>query len=83
MDLIQETIKGYNLPFTILLGFVILYWVIAMMGLIDIDGGGDLDIDVDADADGIGEGGTENALSDAIRFLGFSDAPLMLVLSIL
>ena len=36
-EIFQEAIKGYNLPLTILLGLIVLYWVITMFGLIDHD----------------------------------------------
>lgn len=55
-DLLQETVKLHNLPFTILLLVVLVYWLIAMIGLIDIEAGAmdidaDLDLDVDVDMD--------------------------------
>lgn len=88
LDLLQESIKGYNLPFTILVGCIFLYWIIALFGVVDIDAGGDFDIDTDIDADTDidgAEGSNEaqgNFLDAAIRFVGFSDAPLMFVISI-
>jgi len=36
-EIFQEALKGYNLPLTILLGIVALYWVISLFGLVDFD----------------------------------------------
>lgn len=49
MDLlIQEAISGANLLYTILLGFILLYWVVVIIGALDLDF---LNFDVDADTD--------------------------------
>ncbi|MDF1753852.1 MAG: DUF1449 family protein [Verrucomicrobiales bacterium] len=86
LELLQESIKGYNLPLTILLGVVILYWVVALLGLVDIDIGGDFDLDVDTDAESGHEEGVDaasgNFVNSAMRFAGFADAPMMFVLSV-
>lgn len=42
-EILQEALKGHNLPLTILVGVVLLYWVVSMFGLVDLDsmdGGG-------------------------------------------
>ncbi|MEO0416543.1 MAG: hypothetical protein AAF226_16490, partial [Verrucomicrobiota bacterium] len=98
LEILQEPIKSFNLPFTIMLGAVLLYWIVAAIGLVEIDGGDgvdidvdvdldidiDADIDVDADLSGDVDGGT--AAGGFFHFLlkavGASDAPIMLVLSI-
>lgn len=67
-EILQEAFKGYNLPLTILIGLVALYWVISLFGFIDFEsidhavglddvGGHDFDAGVDTgdvhiDADG-------------------------------
>lgn len=46
LELFQESISPLNLPFTILLGIVAVYWIIGLLGLIDfeaLDGIGGLD----------------------------------------
>lgn len=58
-EILQEAFKGYNLPLTILVGMIGLYWVISLFGFIDFesidhavgldDGGGH---DFDAGVDG-------------------------------
>lgn len=41
LELLQESISPLNLPFTILLGAVGLYWIIGLFGLVDLEGGFD------------------------------------------
>ncbi len=48
-ELISEAIALVNLPFTILFGFVLGYWGLVIIGVLDLDG---LDLDWDVDADG-------------------------------
>ena len=58
-EIFQEAIKGYNLPLTILVGLIALYWVISLLGLVDFDSidnamgldGLDSDVDMDMDVD--------------------------------
>jgi hypothetical protein len=60
-EIFQEAIKGYNLPLTILVGMIGLYWVISLFGFIDFEsidhavglddvGGHDFDAGVEVDA---------------------------------
>lgn len=51
-SVIQEAISAYNLPLTILLGLVAVYWLISLAGVMDFDA---LDgvLGLDADADGV------------------------------
>lgn len=92
LELFREAILPVNLPFTILLGVVILYWVIGLMGLVDLDAGGGETEGIDALA---GEG-VEGDLGDAeagdstgggflkglLWAVGASDAPLIFVISL-
>lgn len=41
LELFQESLQPVNLPFTILLGAVAAYWIIGLIGLVDLDGGGE------------------------------------------
>lgn len=55
-ELFQEAIKWYNLPLTVLLGLVLLYWVMVVIGVLgmeslDVDVHADADVDLDVDAD--------------------------------
>ena len=94
LELLQETVKLHNLPFTILLLVVVFYWVIAMIGLVDLDAGGldadvdvdvDLDLDIDADLDSdidLSEAASGLTANGLLRFVGLGDAPLILILSL-
>ncbi|MEM9480773.1 MAG: hypothetical protein AAGA58_14050 [Verrucomicrobiota bacterium] len=61
-EIIEEAIRAYNLPLTILLGIVLGYWVFVAIGVasadafdvdldMDMEGGIDLDADLDLDVD--------------------------------
>lgn len=77
IELLQESLKIYNLPATILLGMIIVYWIVALIGVIDLDI--DLDLDSDAEAVGSGNGGF---LSRFVKISGFTEAPLIFILSV-
>ncbi len=65
-EIFQEALKGYNLPLTILLGVIGLYWVIAMFGLIDHDTvDGVMGFDGLDGADGHDIGGHDGDIGDA------------------
>lgn len=67
-----------TLIFSVLLGIVIVYWLIGMLGAIDLDLAGDSDIDLDADGD-INVGG----MAGLFLTFGLTGVPLTLVLSII
>lgn len=50
MLFLQESIQWYNLPYTILLGCVIIYWITVMLGFLDIEF---FDFDLDLEVDGV------------------------------
>lgn len=62
--------------FTVLLGVIFVYWLLAILGAVDIDM---LDLDVDVDADVSNVGGLTGLLST----LGLSGPPVTVVLSTL
>lgn len=62
--------------FTVLLGVVFLYWLLAILGAVDIDM---LDVDMDIDTDASGVGGLTGLLST----LGLSGPPVTVILSVL
>lgn len=76
IEIWQQAIRTYNLPLTILLGIVLLFWVVSLLT------GGDFDADVDADidVDGIDTGGV---LSVILRVVNAQDIPVTLVVSLL
>ena len=85
-ELIAEALRWYNMPWTVLMGLVALYWAIAMVGLIDLDFldfdfdlDADADIDVDVDGDISGHGG--GLMGALFEFMQLGNVPLMVVLS--
>jgi hypothetical protein len=89
-EFFQEMISIVNLPFTILLGVVIVYWLMVVFGILgvdafdvdmDVDPGLDIDADMDGsfDADSHGETGFSIA---ALKFFHFGEIPIMLIVSV-
>lgn len=76
-ELIDAAFAVVNLPFTILLGLVMVYWIIVIIGVLDLDF---FNIDVEADADVPVSG---DALITALSFLNVGHVPFMIVFSIL
>lgn len=72
----DQALLSYNLPLTVLLGFVFLFWIVSLVGIGDFDP----DLDLDADAGDLHGGG---ALGFILRVVNAQDIPLMLVLSLL
>lgn len=82
-ELWEQALIGYNLPLTVLLGLVVLFWLITLLGIFDLDAlDVDLDIDADADLNGV-EGVGGNILGVFLKFVNAQDVPLMIVLSLL
>ncbi len=71
LDLLKTAVTGVNLIPTVLLGLIILYWLIVIIGALDIDF---FDFDFDADI--------SNPFYDFLAFFNMGDLPFMLVLSI-
>ena len=79
-ELLHESIRLINFPLTLLMGLVLLYWVLAMVGALDLDFlhfGGDLHHDIDVDVAPSGFMGHISA------FLHLGEAPVMVILSML
>lgn len=79
IELIQEAIALYNLPLTALLGMVLFYWLLVLIGMLDFD----LDLfDFGGGEDGVPDMTVEHpssmggAMLTAGRFLGFSQVPI-------
>lgn len=80
-ELIHEAFSLHNLPVTLLLGAVLLYWLLVIVGLADVDDGGGADVDAHGDTGHHGhEGGL---LSSAGRFFHLGVVPFMIVLSVM
>lgn len=71
VNLLKTAVTGVNLIPTTLLGLIILYWLIVIIGALDIDFF-DFDLDVDI----------SNPFYDFLAFFNTGDLPFMLVLSI-
>lgn len=73
-EIIKNAVEGVNIIPTALLGFVLIYWLVLMVGAIDLDF---FEIDLDLDADGSG------AFYAILVFLNINKLPFMLVISII
>lgn len=79
-ELLQESIRLINFPLTLLMGLVLLYWVLAMFGTMDMDFlnfGPELDLDLDVDMPPQGIFGNVSA------FLHLGEAPVIVIFSML
>lgn len=72
-----------NLALTIALGFVMLYWLVVILGAVGIDSL-DFDFDFDADVDGSGNGGIMGAGLgfSVLRFFHVGTVPLLVLMSV-
>ena len=93
-ELLTESIKLVNLPFTILLGLVVLYWVLYLLGALgsdvldfmglDLDGDVDLDVDADVDADvDVSAGSSGSLLAGFLHFFYVGELPVLMIFSVL
>ena len=95
LEFLVEAFRPVNLPFTALLGLVVFYWLLVMLGALDFDAQGAIDL-----PDGGGEMGLEpgggggpmtaghgglltGTLRSVLQFLNFGDVPAMIVVSIM
>lgn len=77
----EQAILAYNLPFTILLGLVILFWLLTLFGAVSsdsLDAGVDADPDLDGDASQLSE-----MPAVLLRLVNAGYVPVTVVLSIL
>jgi hypothetical protein len=66
--------------YSTLLGIVVVYWLVGMLGLVDLDFGGDADLDIEVDGDvDISVGG----LAGLMLTFGLTGVPFTLVISII
>jgi hypothetical protein len=76
LDLIQAAFAPVNLPLTLLLLFVVLYWMLVLSGFLGIDWGG-------ADADSAAVPESAGPLQSVFHFLRVGEAPVTAILSVL
>lgn len=72
-----------TLIYTVLLGVVLFYWILAVIGIVDIDSGGfdiDTDLQVDIDIDDLGDVST---LAGYLVALGLNGVPFSVVVSLI
>ncbi len=84
-ELINEAFSLHNLPASILLATVLIYWLLVILGLADADdvGGVDAGVDGGLDSDAGHHGGEGGLLSSAGRFFHLGVIPFMIVLSVM
>ena len=83
IELLQESIRTVNLPYTIFFGLAVLYWLLYIAGIFGADL---LDFAVDADAAGDAGGdvaGSGGGLSALFHFLHAADVPMSIILTVL
>jgi hypothetical protein len=90
LELYEAAFSGVNVVYTTLLLLTLLYWVIVILGVIDLDAFG-LDFDVDADAGGLDADGIDahdGGLTGSaggfswLAFFNVGEAPIMFYASI-
>ncbi len=77
LEIYTVAISPFNLPFTILLGLVLLYWFFVILGAVDIDV---IDMDWLPDLDGDAEGSFVHGF---FQFLGIGEVPIILIISVM
>ena len=84
LELWNAALAAVNLPYTILLGFVCLYWLSVITGVLDISTGDvDVDLDIDVDADMDVEADAEIGwMGGALHFFNFGKVPFMLIMTV-
>lgn len=94
LEVLREAVAPVNLPFTLLLGLMVGYWLLVSIGLLDMDADGTPDLATDVhlphgggashavDLDAAGEG-LQGTIKSALQFLNVGNVPAMIVLSIM
>ena len=85
-EVLTEAVMPMNLVFTVMLGLVVIYWIMVILGaldvdFLDIDFDSDVDVDIDADADVDFEGG--GPLQGLLEFFYVGEIPVMVLFSVL
>jgi len=83
-ELLDASIQGANIIPTAMLIFILIYWIVVILGVIDLDMF-DIDVDVDADVDGpeIDADVSVGWLNSVLAFFNLGQIPLMIFLSFL
>jgi len=79
MDQLFEVAAQFpTVIYSVLLGIVVVYWIIGILGLVDLDFSGDAELDIDSDVD-VSVGG----LTGLLLTFGLTGVPFTLVISII
>lgn len=83
-ELFEQSLIFYNLPLTGLLGLVAVFWLLSLLGTVDLDAFDfDFESDVDADGEGAGESAGEGFFAYFMRLVNAQDVPVTLIFSLL
>ena len=82
-EIYTDAIRLINFPFSLLMVLIALYWVFAILGVLDLEildfAGPDAEIDIETEGHAMAKG----AMGDVAGFLHIGEAPLTVVLSLL
>ncbi|MFC5050980.1 hypothetical protein ACFPK9_10170 [Rubritalea spongiae] len=83
-EILELSLNPWVIPFTLMTVLCCIYWLLALLGTIDMDALDiDLDLDSDADFDGdVGNGGG-GMFTSFLKFVNATDVPLMIVVTFL
>lgn len=82
LEVLHESLKAPNLPATFLLILVSVFWLISLIGLVDLDLDFDVDADADVDADGhLETGGGGNFFNSILQFFHVGELPVTIIIS--
>ncbi len=79
-EIIELALSPWILPLTILLAVSGVYWLLAVLGTLDMDF---LNIDLDTDIDADGNVSSDGFLASSLKLVNGADVPFMLVISML
>ncbi|MHC4645900.1 MAG: hypothetical protein ACYTBJ_10370 [Planctomycetota bacterium] len=95
MELISIAFSPINVVVTVLLILMVLYWVMVILGALDVelldidladsdyDAGADADVELDADGELDTDIGGQGAVRSILRFFYIGEVPIMILVSIL
>jgi len=81
-EFFTQAIVWHNLPLTLLMGATVVYWLLSLLGTVDLDLDFDFDLDTDADLETSDVSAGHNALGAVLKFINAQDVPIMMVLSL-
>lgn len=85
METLFETSSQFpTVIFSVVLGIIVVYWIIGLLGLVDLDFSGDFEADLDIDTDIDGDiNASLGSLSGLLLTFGLTGIPFTLVISII